>query len=174
MSRTKKMITAAACIALCVVLPLAFHAIPKSGSLLSPMHIPVFLCGLVCGPVYGLICGLIGPFASSILTQMPAMGFLPVMMVELAVYGLVSGIMMKVIKTEKSVIKVYISLFSAMVIGRIFAGLAQSLVFSAGNYSLSMWISSYILGTLPAIVIHIILVPAVYFAIKRAGLVTDK
>lgn len=44
-----KSIITAVCVALCVVLPMALHAIPKGGVLFSPMHLPVLLCGLVCG-----------------------------------------------------------------------------------------------------------------------------
>ena len=44
-----KSIITALCVALCVVLPMALHAIPKGGVLFSPMHLPVLLCGLVCG-----------------------------------------------------------------------------------------------------------------------------
>ena len=63
-----KSIITALCVALCVVLPMALHAIPKGGVLFSPMHLPVLLCGLVCGAPFGLICGILGPFVSSILT----------------------------------------------------------------------------------------------------------
>ena len=44
-----KSILTALCVALCVVLPMTLHAIPKGGVLFSPMHLPVLLCGLVCG-----------------------------------------------------------------------------------------------------------------------------
>ena len=43
------------------------------------MHIPVLLCGLLVGWPYGLLCGLAGPLLSSLLTGMPAMGYLPCM-----------------------------------------------------------------------------------------------
>ena len=66
-----KSIITAVCVALCVVLPMALHAIPKGGVLFSPMHLPVLLCGLVCGAPSGLICGILGPFVSSMLTGMP-------------------------------------------------------------------------------------------------------
>ena len=88
MSILKRALICAVCIALCVVLPMAFHSIPDAGSILSPMHIPALLCGLVCGPWFGLLCGLAGPLLSSQLTGMPMMAYLPPMMVELAVYGL--------------------------------------------------------------------------------------
>lgn len=49
MSTVKKSIITAVCIALCYVLPLLFHGIQGAGQIFCPMHIPVFLCGLVCG-----------------------------------------------------------------------------------------------------------------------------
>ena len=49
-----KSIITALCVALCVVLPMALHAIPKGGVLFSPMHLPVLLCGLVCGALWDL------------------------------------------------------------------------------------------------------------------------
>ena len=45
----KNLAFCALCIALCVVLPMAFHAIANAGPIFLPMHIPVLLCGLACG-----------------------------------------------------------------------------------------------------------------------------
>lgn len=47
--RTKNLIVAAICAALCVVLLMAFHAIPNAASIFLPMHIHVLLCGFLCG-----------------------------------------------------------------------------------------------------------------------------
>ena len=44
----KNMTMAAVCVALCVVLPIAFHSIPDAGSVFLPMHIPVLICGMIC------------------------------------------------------------------------------------------------------------------------------
>ena len=63
---TKKLVVTALCLALSVVLPMAFHAIPNAGSILLPMHLPVLLCGLAAGPVYGLLCGVFAPVLSSL------------------------------------------------------------------------------------------------------------
>ena len=71
MSTVKKSIITAVCIALCYVLPLLFHGIQGAGQIFCPMHIPVFLCGLVCGWQFGLLCGLAGPALSSALCGMP-------------------------------------------------------------------------------------------------------
>ena len=56
----KNLAFCALCIALCVVLPMAFHAIANAGPIFLPMHIPVLLCGLACGWPYGLVCGRAG------------------------------------------------------------------------------------------------------------------
>lgn len=94
LSPVTKCVTAAVCMALCVILPLAVHGIPNAGTLLSPMHLPVLLCGLICGWPYGLICGLIGPLLSSMISSMPPAGpILYGMLVELAFYGLISGLL---------------------------------------------------------------------------------
>ena len=88
---TKQLVLAALCVALGVVLPVAFHSIPNAGSVLLPMHIPVLLCGLVCGPVYGLLSGILTPLLSSMITGMPPMAYLPGMLCELSAYGLAAG-----------------------------------------------------------------------------------
>ncbi|MBQ7836934.1 MAG: ECF transporter S component [Clostridia bacterium] len=171
MSKIKKLIFCAVCVSFCVVLPMALHAVPGVGSLISPMHIPVFLCGLICGPVWGGVCGIMGPLLSCVLTQMPAAAYMPVMAVELFFYGLISGVGMKLIKTGKYYANVYISLGVAMIAGRLLAGVAQALVFSVGSYSLEVFVSSYFAGTLPGMAVHLILVPAVISALRKARIV---
>lgn len=168
----KKCVTTAACMALCVVLPMALHGIPNAGVLLSPMHLPVLLCGLICGWPYGLACGLLGPFLSSLISGMPPVG--PVlygMLIELAVYGLVTGVLMRLIHTGKLIADLYISLLAAMLLGRLAGGLAKALVFSAGSYTFKAWATSYFVSSLPGIVIQLILLPILYLALLRARLV---
>lgn len=171
MSYVKKAILTAVCIALCVVLPLAFHAIPNAGSILSPMHIPVFLCGLVCGWPFGLLCGLAGPFLSSLITQMPQIAYLPGMLVELAVYGLVAGLLMRVVRTKNLYADLYISLVISMLAGRIVAGLAQAMLFAAGSYSFTAWTASYFINAWPGLILHLLLIPTVVFALEKARLI---
>ena len=62
MSQVKRAMITAVCIALCVVLPMAFHSIQNAGAIFCPMHIPVLLCGLLVGWPYGLLCGLLMKF----------------------------------------------------------------------------------------------------------------
>ena len=171
LSVLKKALICAVCIALCAVLPMAFHAIPNAGSIFSPMHIPALLCGLVCGPWFGLLCGLAGPFVSSMVTGMPPMAYLPPMMVELAVYGLVAGLMMQFVRTKASLVDVVISMVVAMLAGRIVAGVAKALIFAAGDFTMAMWISSYFVTMIPGIIMHLVSVPTLYYALQLTGLI---
>lgn len=165
-----KCMVTAVCTALCVVLPIALHAIPNAGTLLSPMHLPVLLCGMACGWQYGLACGLMGPMLSSFITGMPGIGYLPTMMVELAVYGLVTGLMMRLIHTGKQLADIYISLLTAMLAGRILTGAVRGLIFSAGNYSWKAWATGYFVSSFPGILVQLILIPVLYLALQRAHL----
>ena len=72
-SKTLKLTYAAVCLALCLVLPFLIGQIPQIGQALSPMHIPVLLCGFLCGWPYGLVVGFIAPLLRSVLFGMPAM-----------------------------------------------------------------------------------------------------
>ena len=56
---TLKLVYAAVCLSLCLVLPFLTGQIPEIGSKLSPMHLPVLLCGFLCGWQYGLAVGAV-------------------------------------------------------------------------------------------------------------------
>ncbi|MDO4542791.1 MAG: ECF transporter S component, partial [Bacillota bacterium] len=168
MSAVKKSIITAVCISFCVVLPQAFHAIPDAGATLCPIHIPVLLCGFICGWPYGLLCGLAGPLLSSLFTGMPSIISLPPMMAECAVYGCITGILIQILNTGRTYIDLYISLISAMLAGRIVAGLVKAFLFTQGEFSIAIWIATYFISSLPGIIIHLILIPNVIFALMKA------
>lgn len=167
-NHTRLLVFSALCVALCVVLPLAAHGVPNAGNVLLPMHIPVLLCGLACGPVWGLVCGVLGPLLSNLLTGMPAMGYLPSMILELAAYGLLAGLLIRVVHTGKEIADLYIALFAAMLAGRVCHGIMNALIFRAGAYSLQAWLTSSFVTGLPGIAIQLALLPAVVLGLRRA------
>lgn len=174
MSVVKKSIITAICIALCVVLPQALHAIPNAGSIYLPMHIPIILCGLICGWQYGLLCGIAGVGLSHLITGMPPVAALPSMMIECAVYGLMCGIMMKIVKTKKVYADLYISLIVSMLIGRIIAGMAKAFIFSSGDMTIAAWATSYFVKGLPGIIIQLVIIPNIIFALTKANLIPKR
>ena len=123
-----RMILSALFLALSYVLPFLTGQIPEIGAMLCPMHIPVLLCGFICGWPWGLAVGCIAPILRSFLTG----GFPPMfptaicMAFELAAYGAVAGLMHKWLPRKK--ISVYVSLFTAMLAGRIVWGAAMFLL----------------------------------------------
>ncbi len=173
MSHTRKTVFTAMSIALCVVLPTVFHMIPNAGSILLPMHIPVLLCGMICGWPYGAACGLLGPLLSSILTQMPPVAILPSMMVECAVYGAVSGLMMQLLPNRRPLLQLYASLIPAMLAGRIVSGIAKALVFSPGM-TWDAWITASFITSLPGILIQLVLLPSLIFTLTQARILPEK
>ena len=174
MTGTKRLVLTAVNIALCIVLPMAFHSIPNGGKVMLPMHIPVLLCGMVCGAPYGAVCGLLGPMLSSILTGMPTAALMPAMMVECAAYGLMTGLMLRLVRTGRSYADLYLSLLAAMLAGRLVSGVTKALFFMAGEYSLQAWIAASFVTALPGIVLQLALVPSIVYYLMRAGLIPQR
>ncbi len=174
MSNVKKSIITAVCIALCYVIPLMFHGIQNAGNIFCPMHIPVFICGLICGWQYGLLCGIAGPALSSALSGMPPVAILPSMMVELAAYGTAAGLMMKLVRTKSTYADLYISLIVAIVCGRVLAGLAKALIFARGSYSMSAWIAGSVVTSWPGTVIQLVFIPTIVFALMKSHLIPER
>lgn len=168
---TRRLTTAALCLALGVLLPQLFHAIPNAGSIFLPMHLPVLLCGLICGWKYGLLCGILCPILSSLLTGMPPAMILPGMVCELAVYGLVSGLLFARMHTGSQVKDVYAALLPAMLLGRLFAGLMNGLIFRAGQYTFQVFLAGSFVTALPGILMQLALIPALMVALKKTKVI---
>lgn len=167
----KRMVLAGFFLALGFVLPFITGSIPELGMALLPMHIPVLLCGFICGWPYGLLVGFITPLLRSLLLSMPPMyPMATAMAFELGTYGLVAGLMNKLL--PKKNIYIYISLITSMVLGRIVWGLSM-LVFMQSSNKEFLWddfITGAVLGSIPGIVIQIILIPLVLIALRKARL----
>ena len=170
MRSVKKLTLASVCIAQRVVLPIAFHSIPDGGSIFLPMHIPVLICGMLCGWPYGLVCGLMGPLLSSAITGMPPAAMLPAMMVECGTYGMVSGLMLKVVRTGKTYGDLYIALVTAMVAGRVLSGIAKALIFMPG-ISMTAWVTASFVTALPGIAIQLVFLPGVVCTLMKARVI---
>lgn len=172
MTSIKKICVTAISIALCVILPILFH-MAGLGSTFAPMHIPALLCGLICGGWYGVGCGIIGPVLSSILTGMPAPTIMISMVPELITYGVVSGLMMRIVRTGKLGADLYISLVTAMLAGRIVAGIAKALFYMTTGeaFTFAIWISGHFVTAMPGIICHLIVIPILMAALYRAKLI---
>lgn len=169
MSNTKKLILSAMFIAIGLILPFATGQIKQIGNMLLPMHLPVLLCGLVCGWQYGLAVGFILPLLRSAIFSMPMMYPNAISMAfELAAYGFVIGFLYSALKKQNT-LSVYISLISAMILGRAVWGVVQVFLLGLGSegFTFAAFISGAFLNAVPGIIIQLILVPAIMAAVNK-------
>lgn len=167
----RKLVVAGICLALALLLPFLTGNIPQFGRALSPMHIPVLLCGFICGPYYGLIVGFVAPILRFVMFGMPPIfptGF--AMAFELATYGLISGILYKMLPKKTSYI--YVSLIGAMIVGRIVWGVATAALLGINGtpFTFAAFMAGAIINVIPGIIVHIILIPAIVIALKKSNL----
>lgn len=169
-TRTLRLVYASVCLALALVLPFLTAQIPTVGAMLSPMHIPVFLCGFLCGAPYAAAVGLTAPFLRHILFGMPPL--FPggvAMAAELACYGLVTGLLYRIL--PKKPVYLYVTLLSAMLAGRCVWGLVRFLIagFTHGSFPFSAFLAGAVTDALPGIVLHLLLVPFLVLAAEKAS-----
>lgn len=159
-------------IAIGLVLPMITGHIPQIGRMLSPMHLPVLLCGLICGWQYGLIVGLILPLLRNFLFGMPMLLDAIAMTPELAAYGFLVGFLYARSR-RKSLGTVYRSLILAMIGGRIVWGIARVLMtgVSGEAFTWQMFMAGAFINAIPAIILQLVFIPAIMVALDRFGLV---
>ncbi len=167
--RVKRLVLAAMFLAIGLILPFFTGQIKEIGNMLLPMHLPVMLCGLVCGWNYGGIVGFLLPLLRSVVFGMPqiypnavAMAF------ELCAYGFLIGIFYQIFK-RKNILSVYGSLLLSMLGGRLIWGLAQTILLglSGKGFSLTVfWVSGFA-KALPGIVLQLILIPSLMLLIQK-------
>ena len=168
----KKTVLSAMFIAIGQVLPFVTGQIPEIGNMLLPMHVPVMLCGLICGAQYGAAVGFITPLLRSVVFLRPVMFPNAVAMAfELATYGFVIGIIYLILK-KRGVLSVYISLAASMLAGRaVWGGVMALLLMNGKGFTLSAFVAGAFATALPGIVIQLLLIPAVMLVLSRTGLV---
>lgn len=174
-SKTARITIGAMLAALSIILPQIFHltGIPQVGSVFLPMHIPVLLSGFILGPACGTAIGLFAPIASFLITNMPSAERLPFMVVELAVYGLFSGLMFHTFKLKTKQFGIAISLLSAMLVGRL--AFAFALFCAAEFFKIpcggAMAAVTATASGVYGIVLQIVTIPPIVYALKRSDFI---
>jgi len=171
----RKLTLSGLCLALCLLLPFLTGQIPQIGSMLSPMHIPVFLCGFAAGWPYAMVIGLIAPFLRFALFGMPPLFPMGVAMAfELATYGLVSGLLYRALPKRKA--SIYVSLVAAMLVGRVVWGVVRLALAGLSNttFGWAAFMAGAFTQAVPGIVCHLLLIPIIVIALDKAKLISRK
>ena len=164
---TKKLVYSAICLALALVLPFLTGQIPEIGKMLCPMHIPVLLCGFLCGWPWGLAVGLIAPLLRSVTLGMPPLfPTATAMAFELAAYGALTGLLYA--KLPKKPAYVYVALILSMLAGRAVWGLVTFALmgFSTTAFPFSAFVAGAFTNAIPGIILHIVLIPDIVLALR--------
>lgn len=167
-----RLTAAAVCLALCLVLPFLTGQIPKIGSALCPMHLPVLLGGFICGPWWAAAVGAAAPLLRhALFGGMPPILTALAMTFELAAYGLASGVLYR--KFGKNVKSIYLSLILAMLLGRVIWGIAAAVITGAagGAFTWAAFVSGALLNAIPGIAVQIILIPVIVVALRKADVI---
>ena len=169
----KRLVYSSVCLALALLLPFLTGQIPAIGSALCPMHIPVLLCGYLCGGPWALLVGLTAPPLRYFLFSMPPFPTNAAMAVELAAYGLFSGLLYH--RLPKTRVNIYSSLLVSMLLGRICWAIARTVlneVFGA-PLTFPLFLASAFTNAIPGILCQIILIPLLVMALKKANILED-
>lgn len=160
-------------LAIGLVLPLLTGQIQQIGNMLLPMHIPVFLCALVCGWRYGLPMAFVLPVFRSFIFGMPrlypnAIG----MAFELATYAFVAGFLYERSRWQCTK-ALYRCMLLAMIAGRIVWGAVQTLLLGLGGnaFTFQAFIGGALMNAVPGIILQLILIPTIMVALDRTKLV---
>ena len=168
-NRNLNLTLAAVCLALCMVLPFLTANIPEIGSALCPMHIPVFLCAFLCGPWWAVSVGVAAPLLRFLLVGMPPV--FPTglaMCFELAAYGMIAGLLYKML--PKKPVNIYVSLIAAMLGGRVVWGMARVIMsgVSGAGFTWAAFMAGAFTNAVPGIIVHILLIPVIVMALQKA------
>ena len=170
-TKTKRLVISALLLAAGLVLPFLTGGIPNFGRMLLPMHLPVFLCGLICGWQYGAVVGFVAPLMRMALFGMPPLVAAVAMAFELAAYGALAGVCYS--RWHGGVKGVYLSLLAALVGGRLVWGLVSIPIYgllTEQAFALAaFWMGGFV-NAWPGIVLQIVLIPAIVLALEKAKL----
>lgn len=170
-----KPVLSALFLALAYVMPFLTGQVPEIGSMLCPLHIPVILCGFVCGWPWGLTVGFIAPLFRSLTLGMPPLFPTAVCMAfELAAYGAVAGLMHRILPRKKAYI--YCSLLTSMIIGRLVWGVAMyvALGINGSSFTLAAFVAGAFTNAVPGIIVQIVLIPILVMIIDNQKIIKKR
>ena len=168
----RKLTLSAMLVAVGLLLPFVTGQIQVIGNMLSPMHLPVFIAGLLCGPVWGLAVGGVLPLLRSALFGMPPlMPTAAAMTFELAAYGLFSGLLRRAL--PKTLAMLYASLCVSLVLGRIVWAFASLFFygFVVRSFTWQLFVTNGFVNAIPGIILQLIVIPPIVRAVENARLV---
>lgn len=166
------LVLAAMFLAIGIVLPFFTGQIPQVGRMLLPMHLPVLLCGLICGWQYGGVVGFVLPLLRFALFTTPPMPNGLAMALELAAYGIIVGLLYSRSRWQ-CIISLYRSLLIAMVGGRLVWAATRVVMTGMAQlpFTWEIFLADAFISAIPGIILQLVFIPVIMVALDRTGLV---
>ncbi len=167
MSNTRKLTLSGILLALAIILPIVTGQIPQIGRLLTPMHFPIIIGSFYLGPLYAVIVGFIAPTLRMILFVTPPYPISLVMGFELATYAIVISFLYPLFLKVKisKLMSVYISLLTAIVVGRIVYAFILTVFFTADSF-LKVFYYTFT-GSFIGIILQLVLIPILIIRFQK-------
>ncbi|MBN2540591.1 MAG: ECF transporter S component, partial [Bacilli bacterium] len=163
--KTRELVLIGIFVALGVVIPQAIHFFggPNLGSILLPMHLPVFIGAMLLGSRSGIIIGVLSVFIG-ILIGMPPFLIGIYMAFELATYGLISGLLYHKFKWN-----IYLSFLLAKLAGMIVAFLVTWFMISVLTLDVPAIFGTFAMFVpgIPGIALQLLIVPPIVYVLER-------
>ncbi|KUK15308.1 ECF transporter S component [Petrotoga olearia] len=140
-----------------VVFSFLVHGIgnPMLGTIVLPLHFVALMAGIMEGATIGLLVGALMPILNFMLMGMPPFPVFIFMTIEVATYGLISGLLNKK--------NIYLDLLVSMLIGRgvyMIAYYTIGLILNINLSPLTSILMSYVFG-IPGIILQLIFIPMI-------------
>ena len=165
----RRLTLSAMLLAVGLVLPFLTGQIQQIGNMLCPMHLPVLLCGYLCGPLWAGMIGFAAPLLRFVIFGMPPLMPTGVAMAfELAAYGAVAGLMYRLL--PKKTVCLYASLIGAMLAGRVLWGVVRVILtgVTGSAFTWAAFMAGAVTNAVPGIILQLVLIPVLVKALERA------
>lgn len=167
MKLIKKIIIAVVMLSITVAIPSLVPQHHVFGKMLLPMHFTVLLSAYIVGGPLAMVIGAMAPVMRHYFVGMPALSVAGPMCFELAVYGLVAGLLYTFSSHKgRSVVK---SLLAAMLAGRIIWGIATYFEYSDMGvpFTFNMFITEAFVKAVPGVIIQLFAISLIVYYLKK-------
>lgn len=117
--------------------------------------------------------GFLTPLLRHLLFGMPLLTNALGMAFELATYGMVTSILYD--KLQASRLRIYISLLTAMLAGRIVWGIVSILIYAIAKtpFTWQMFMGGALLNAIPGLILQLIVIPILMVALEKSGVLNE-
>lgn len=147
-----------------ILLPMVAHTFKWPVFVVLPMFWGVMIAGVVYGWKAGLLLGLLSPVLNHLLTGMPIASLVPILTMELSLYGAIPSLFRT--KVYRGPGSMFVGIAAGVVVGRFVSFAGRTVLFGGGEETMA-WLTGPFLMGLPMQVLQVFLVPVIGGAIIR-------